>query len=1200
MKRSLRPLLACLALLVSMLVTVGAAPPASGTLTLSALPAQMLAGESATLTVTGLPDPLDTVSPAVSHPHLIRVEWAKNNPGTCIVTALPGAAADVTEVTITLTAAGTDGSTHIGTGTVRVGAAPIRVELSQAEHFLEPPALNAAGDPWHGLAASILPSNYILPDGETLQWSSSDGQVATVTADPVSPLHATITPVAVGRTIITATLPQSGLEATCVVEVSGITLPEELTLKVGKTYDFSTDPEYQIYGNAHGQIAQWSSSGAAIASVSSGTRLVARRAGQTTITLTMGNYTAQCDVTVEEDLADAIIAPNTNAGQELKFSSIASQLSSASQTQLDDPLSYLTGLSVPTDAGVLYYNYVSPDAHNHGVGALEQYYVSATSGQRLLSDVSFVPSPSFSGTAVISYTGVGRGGGSFRGTIRVTVLNTGDVVASTPNNQPLTLVSADFAAVCQNRTGGSLRTVSFSELPDPTRGTLYYNYHNTSGRYAQKVSTGTQYRASGSGSLLSDVTFVPHADFVGTVQIPYRALNSSNAAHNGILTIHVTAAVGSTTVSNIIYYVSRDSISPMGVYDFAEACANAGLDGSFSHIYFDQLPNSAEGSLYYNYTSPSVYGGRVSTANRYYGDGLNTPDLGLVSFVPAPGFLGSVTIPYTGYDSYGTPFRGKLIFHVQEGEHGIRYTTGAGWPLPFQPADFNEACQANTRSPLAHITFQLPNPQQGVLYESYSTDSIYSIPLSGGVGYGLSDLSQITFVPAAGYTGTVVIPFNGKAENGVTFAGTVHIDVIQPKTETVRYTTSSGGWVTFTPDAFNAVSRALTGENVDYIIFTGLPEEKAGMLYQDYRPASGYGLDVFPDERYSRSTGTELIGDLTFAAQKDFLGLATIPFRGVSTGGLPFLGQVEINVTVPTARDVTYATRSLPVTLSAADFQAAVTGILRSDLSYIEIKSLPDSSRGKLLLHYTGPNTGTAVAANSRYYVSGSPSIGSLSFLPRAEFIGTTAIPFLAGDAAGNTVSGTIVVTTASNRGSNPFQDTRSFGWAESSVEFLHHYGIITGSSSTTYSPGLSIKRCDFVLMLCRTFQFSPLNGPSFPDVPYGTYYTSAISTAKALGIVTGDDRGLFHPNATLTRQDAMVMLHRAMRAAQVVTPNVSTQMLPILYRDGNQVAGYAQSAVASMVQMGVIRGDDQGQLNPGSAIRRAEMAVILHRVLTH
>ena len=52
-------------------------------------------------------------------------------------------------------------------------------------------------------------------------------------------------------------------------------------------------------------------------------------------------------------------------------------------------------------------------------------------------------------------------------------------------------------------------------------------------------------------------------------------------------------------------------------------------------------------------------------------------------------------------------------------------------------------------------------------------------------------------------------------------------------------------------------------------------------------------------------------------------------------------------------------------------------------------------------------------------------------------------------------------------------------------------------------------------------------------------------------------------------------------------------------FSDGKSVSSYAQGSVAALVQAGVIQGDDAGNLNPKGSLTRAEMAVILHRVLT-
>ena len=77
-----------------------------------------------------------------------------------------------------------------------------------------------------------------------------------------------------------------------------------------------------------------------------------------------------------------------------------------------------------------------------------------------------------------------------------------------------------------------------------------------------------------------------------------------------------------------------------------------------------------------------------------------------------------------------------------------------------------------------------------------------------------------------------------------------------------------------------------------------------------------------------------------------------------------------------------------------------------------------------------------------------------------------------------------------------------------------------------------------------------------------------------------------------------MVLLHRTLsRTGHTISDAPGSYLSR--FSDGGSVASYAQSSVAALVQAGVIQGDDAGRLSPLGALTRAEMAVILHRVLT-
>lgn len=171
------------------------------------------------------------------------------------------------------------------------------------------------------------------------------------------------------------------------------------------------------------------------------------------------------------------------------------------------------------------------------------------------------------------------------------------------------------------------------------------------------------------------------------------------------------------------------------------------------------------------------------------------------------------------------------------------------------------------------------------------------------------------------------------------------------------------------------------------------------------------------------------------------------------------------------------------------------------------------------------------------------------------------------------------------------------YGWAAPSVDFLYESKVTTGTTSTTYGPSGNITRGDFVLMLSRAFSFADYGSDNFSDVPANSYYAKAIASAKAMGIAQGSN-GKFNPTAALTREDAMVLLQRTMSRTGRSIADASNSYLD-RFSDGSSVSSYAKGAVAALIQAGIIQGDNTGRINPKGSLTRAEMAVILHRVLT-
>ncbi|MFD0678663.1 MULTISPECIES: chondroitinase-B domain-containing protein [unclassified Paenibacillus] len=175
------------------------------------------------------------------------------------------------------------------------------------------------------------------------------------------------------------------------------------------------------------------------------------------------------------------------------------------------------------------------------------------------------------------------------------------------------------------------------------------------------------------------------------------------------------------------------------------------------------------------------------------------------------------------------------------------------------------------------------------------------------------------------------------------------------------------------------------------------------------------------------------------------------------------------------------------------------------------------------------------------------------------------------------------------------FADLANYMWAKKAIEVLASKAIVEGTQSNAYSPGTLVTRADFVLLLHRTLGLKGVNPSSFQDVNKDDYYYDAVGTAKALGIVDGRDDNLFHPRDTISRQDMMVMLDRALSLLPSNRKQTGSGDLNS-YKDASSVSTYAVKSVGSLLKAGLIEGDSS-YLYPQNQVTRAEAAVVLYRL---
>lgn len=176
-----------------------------------------------------------------------------------------------------------------------------------------------------------------------------------------------------------------------------------------------------------------------------------------------------------------------------------------------------------------------------------------------------------------------------------------------------------------------------------------------------------------------------------------------------------------------------------------------------------------------------------------------------------------------------------------------------------------------------------------------------------------------------------------------------------------------------------------------------------------------------------------------------------------------------------------------------------------------------------------------------------------------------------------------------------PFEDLQGH-WAAEAVNALYQRNIVTGVSETQYEPDRAMSRAEFCTILVKAFGLTNTETMPFTDVPEEAWYYGAVAAANGAGLVNGTDETTFAPDASITREAAAVIMSRA---AQLQEQDVSADTDAALsgFTDGTACADWSRDAVAYCIQSGLMTGDS-GALRPGDAVTRAEMAVIVSRLL--
>ena len=110
----------------------------------------------------------------------------------------------------------------------------------------------------------------------------------------------------------------------------------------------------------------------------------------------------------------------------------------------------------------------------------------------------------------------------------------------------------------------------------------------------------------------------------------------------------------------------------------------------------------------------------------------------------------------------------------------------------------------------------------------------------------------------------------------------------------------------------------------------------------------------------------------------------------------------------------------------------------------------------------------------------------------------------------------------------NGFSDVSDGQWHNKAISTMAKLGIVKGRRADNFDPDASITRAEFAA-ICARFNTKPVeNSGSFSDIS-GHWAENEIERAAAFGWISGYPDGTFHPDARITRAEAMTMINRVL-----------------------------------------------------------------------
>ena len=170
-------------------------------------------------------------------------------------------------------------------------------------------------------------------------------------------------------------------------------------------------------------------------------------------------------------------------------------------------------------------------------------------------------------------------------------------------------------------------------------------------------------------------------------------------------------------------------------------------------------------------------------------------------------------------------------------------------------------------------------------------------------------------------------------------------------------------------------------------------------------------------------------------------------------------------------------------------------------------------------------------------------------------------------------------------------QPAEAASWMDPYLNQMKEWGVMKGDANGNLHGERVITRAEFVTLVNRAFGYREMGENPFKDVPNNAWYANDIRIAYKAGYFQGSSPTTASPYASVTREQAVVLIGRSLRMQN--TPGYTLD-----YQDSSRIGHWSRGIIHQATEMGIIGGYADGTFRPKQAITRGQAASILARAI--